>query len=81
MAINAERMGRVFKQVAALDGAYADRGPDRVPHRVGQPPQAARGYAPVARGMSAAVPFCDAFRSGHTTPALDEVLQAIGATA
>lgn len=30
--------------------------------------------------MSAALPFCDVFLSGHTPSALDEVLQAIGAT-
>jgi uncharacterized protein with von Willebrand factor type A (vWA) domain len=45
------------------------------------PRKAARGYAPLACGMSATLPFCDVFRSGHTPSALDEVLQAIGATA
>jgi uncharacterized protein with von Willebrand factor type A (vWA) domain len=42
------------------------------------PRAAAPGFAPVARGMAAALPFVDELLSGHTTTALDEVVEAIG---
>jgi uncharacterized protein with von Willebrand factor type A (vWA) domain len=54
----------------------------RLAHRIVwvNPRSAAADYAPLAGGMSAALPFCDAFLSGHSVAALDQVLDAIGAT-
>jgi uncharacterized protein with von Willebrand factor type A (vWA) domain len=43
------------------------------------PRKAAPGFAPVVGGMAAALPFCDAFVSGHNLAALAEVAAAIGA--
>jgi hypothetical protein len=43
------------------------------------PRKAAPGFAPVVGGMAAALPFCDAFVSGHSLAALAEVAAAIGA--
>lgn len=43
------------------------------------PRSAAPGYAPLAGGMAAALPYCDAFVSGHSYAALAEVASAIGA--
>jgi uncharacterized protein with von Willebrand factor type A (vWA) domain len=54
----------------------------RLAHRVVwvNPRKAAPGFAPVAGGMAAALPFCDAFVSGHSVAALAEVIQAIAGT-
>lgn len=41
------------------------------------PRKAAPGYAPMAGGMAAALPFCDAFLSGHNLHALPAVAEAI----
>jgi uncharacterized protein with von Willebrand factor type A (vWA) domain len=41
------------------------------------PRKAAPGYEPLTGGMAAALPFVDAFVSGHSWAALDEVLAAI----
>ena len=41
------------------------------------PRKAARDFAPLARGMAAAVPFCDAFVSGHNLRSLAAVAHAI----
>lgn len=43
------------------------------------PRKAARGYAPLAGGMAAALPYCDAFVSGHSLAALKEVAAAVRA--
>lgn len=43
------------------------------------PRKAAPGYAPLAGGMAAALPFCDAFVSGHSLAALAELVDAIAA--
>jgi uncharacterized protein with von Willebrand factor type A (vWA) domain len=53
----------------------------RLAHRVVwvNPRKAARGFAPVVGGMAAALPFCDAFVSGHSLEALAEVAAAVGA--
>ena len=53
----------------------------RLAHRIVwvNPRSASTAYAPLAGGMAAALPFCDAFLSGHSVAALDEVLDAIGA--
>ena len=53
----------------------------RLAHRIVwvNPRRAAAGYAPLAGGMAAALPHVDAFLSGHTLAALDDVLDAIGA--
>jgi hypothetical protein len=40
---------------------------------------AAKGFAPKAGGLVAALPFCDALVSGHTLKALEEVADAIAA--
>ncbi|KWX04123.1 VWA domain-containing protein [Carbonactinospora thermoautotrophica] len=41
------------------------------------PRKAAPGYAPLTGGMAAALPYCDAFVSGHSYAALAEVIEAI----
>ncbi|HEX9227747.1 MAG TPA: VWA domain-containing protein, partial [Arthrobacter sp.] len=41
------------------------------------PRKAAPGYRPLAGGMAAALPYCDAFVSGHSYTALAEVAAAI----
>jgi len=43
------------------------------------PRKAARGFAPLVGGMAAVLPYCDAFVSGHSLAALDEVVAAIHA--
>jgi hypothetical protein len=43
------------------------------------PRKAGRQFAPLAGGMAAALPFCDAFVSGHNARALSEVADAIAA--
>jgi uncharacterized protein with von Willebrand factor type A (vWA) domain len=50
-----------------------------VAHRVVwvNPRRAAPGFAPLVRGMAAALPSVDAFVSGHSLAAFDEVLAAI----
>jgi hypothetical protein len=52
----------------------------RLAHRVVwvNPRSAAPGFAPMASGMSAALPYCDAFVSGHTLAALRDAIGAIG---
>ncbi|MCW2634258.1 MAG: hypothetical protein JWQ99_625 [Blastococcus sp.] len=52
----------------------------RLAHRVVwvNPRKAAPGYAPLAGGMAAALPFCDAFVSGHSLAALEQVVEAVG---
>jgi uncharacterized protein with von Willebrand factor type A (vWA) domain len=51
----------------------------RLAHRVVwvNPRKAAPGYAPLVGGMAAALPFCDAFVSGHSLAALEEVVRAV----
>jgi uncharacterized protein with von Willebrand factor type A (vWA) domain len=44
------------------------------------PRSAGRDYAPLAGGMAAALPFCDAFMSGHNLHALSAVAEAIAGT-
>jgi uncharacterized protein with von Willebrand factor type A (vWA) domain len=41
------------------------------------PRRAARDYQPLAGGMAAALPYCDAFVSGHSYDALQELVRAI----
>ena len=52
----------------------------RLAHRIiwVNPRRAAAGYQPLVGGMAAALPHVDAFVSGHSVAALDEVLAAIG---
>lgn len=54
----------------------------RLAHRVVwvNPRKAAPGYLPLAAGMAAALPHCDAFVSGHDFTALAELAEAIGGT-
>ena len=42
------------------------------------PRKAAPGYQPLVGGMAAALPYCDAFVSGHSYAALAEVAAAVG---
>ncbi|MFI6277780.1 VWA domain-containing protein [Streptomyces sp. NPDC050988] len=51
----------------------------RLTHRIiwVNPRKAAPGYAPRTAGMTAALPHCDAFVSGHSLTALLEVVEAI----
>jgi uncharacterized protein len=52
----------------------------RLAHRIVwvNPRVSARGFAARAGGMTAALPYCDAFVSGHSFRALGEVVDAIG---
>jgi len=51
----------------------------RLAHRIVwvNPRRAAAGYQPLVGGMAAALPHVDAFVSGHSVAALDEVVEAI----
>lgn len=51
----------------------------RVAHRViwVNPLKVTPGYAPLARGMAAALPYVDAFVEGHSVSALEELAKAI----
>jgi uncharacterized protein len=51
----------------------------RLAHRVVwvNPRKASPGYAPLVGGMAAALPYCDAFVSGHSLAALEEVVAAV----
>jgi len=51
----------------------------RLAHRIVwvNPRKAAPGFAPLVGGMAAALPFCDAFVSGHSLAALEQVVAAI----
>ena len=53
----------------------------RLAHRVVwvNPRHADARYEPLTGGMAAALPHCDAFVSGHTLRALDEVIEAVAA--
>ena len=53
----------------------------RLAHRIVwvNPRAAAPGFAPLVGGMAAALPYCDAFVSGHNLAALEEVVAAVGA--
>jgi uncharacterized protein with von Willebrand factor type A (vWA) domain len=53
----------------------------RLAHRIVwvNPRKAASGYMPLAGGMAAAMPYIDAFVSGHNLDALGEVLAAVAA--
>ena len=52
----------------------------RLAHRIVwvNPRSAAREFAPLAGGMAAALPHCDALVSGHNVAALEAVVDAIG---
>jgi uncharacterized protein with von Willebrand factor type A (vWA) domain len=54
----------------------------RLAHRVVwvNPRKAAPGFAPLAGGMAAALPHCDAFVSGHRAAALSELVSAVAGT-
>jgi len=51
----------------------------RLAHRIiwVNPRKAAPGYAPLVGGMAAALPYCDAFVSGHSFAALERVVAAV----
>ena len=51
----------------------------RLAHRIVwvNPRSAAPGFAPLVGGMAAALPFCDAFVSGHSLAALEDVVAAV----
>jgi uncharacterized protein len=75
--------------VVVLSDGWATDDPDdvaaamgrlrRLAHRIVwvNPRKAAPGYAPLAGGMAAALPLCDAFVSGHSLAALEEVVAAV----
>ena len=65
-----EDTGQVATQMARLR---------RLAHRVVwvNPRKAAPGYRPLAGGIAAALPYCDAFVSGHSYAALAELAAAI----
>jgi len=76
--------------VVVLSDGWASDDPDdvadamarlrRLAHRIVwvNPRKAAPGYAPLVGGMAAALPFCDAFVSGHSLAALEQVAVAVG---
>ena len=51
----------------------------RVAHKViwVNPLKAAPGYAPLARGMAAALPHVDEFVEGHSLAALEQLIEVI----
>ncbi len=51
----------------------------RLAHRIiwVNPRKATLGFQPLVGGMAAALPYCDAFVSGHSYEALEEVAAAI----
>jgi uncharacterized protein with von Willebrand factor type A (vWA) domain len=53
----------------------------RLAHRIVwvNPRKVAPGYQPLVGGMAAALPFCDAFVSGHSYAALTELADSISA--
>ena len=53
----------------------------RLAHRIiwVNPRKAAPGYAPLVGGMAAALPYCDAFVSGHSLAALEHLVATVGA--
>ncbi|GAA4181500.1 vWA domain-containing protein [Gryllotalpicola koreensis] len=53
----------------------------RLAHRIVwvNPRKAAPGYRPLTGGMAAALPYCDAFVSGHSFAALHELVRVIAA--
>jgi uncharacterized protein with von Willebrand factor type A (vWA) domain len=65
------------------DVAEAMRRLRRLAHRIVwvNPRRAAAGYAPLVGGMAAALPFCDAFVSGHSLAALEQVVAAVAESA
>ena len=69
------------RQDPALVGREMER-LSRLAYRVVwvNPRKAGRAFAPLAGGMAAALPHCDAFLSGHSLSALHAVADAIGAT-
>jgi hypothetical protein len=52
---------------------------DRVAHRIVwvNPLKASPGYAPLAQGMAAALPYVDEFVEGHSLAALEELARVI----
>jgi uncharacterized protein with von Willebrand factor type A (vWA) domain len=75
--------------VVVLSDGWAQDDPDdvgkamrrlrRLAHRIiwVNPRKASPGYAPLVGGMAAALPFCDAFVSGHDLAALEDVVAAV----
>jgi uncharacterized protein len=75
--------------VVVLSDGWAQDDPDevaeamrrlrRLAHRIVwvNPRRAAPDYAPLVGGMAAALPFCDAFVSGHSLAALEQVVAAV----
>lgn len=56
---------------------------DRVAYRIvwSNPLKASEGYAPLARGMAAALPYVDEFVDGHSLGALEALAEAINRSA
>lgn len=75
--------------VVILSDGWAQDRPEDIRHQMGRlsrlahrivwvnPRKAARDYQPLAGGMAAALPYCDAFVSGHTYSALQELVGVI----
>ena len=75
--------------VVILSDGWAQDDPDevaeamarlrRLTHRIiwVNPRKAAPGYAPLVGGMAAALPYCDAFVSGHSLGALERLVAAV----
>jgi uncharacterized protein with von Willebrand factor type A (vWA) domain len=75
--------------VVVLSDGWATDEPERVAEAMARlrrlayrvvwvnPRKAAPGYAPLVGGMAAALPYCDAFVSGHSYAALEQVAAAV----
>jgi uncharacterized protein with von Willebrand factor type A (vWA) domain len=75
--------------VVILSDGWAQDDPERVAeamarlrrlaHRIVwvNPRKSAPGYAPLVGGMAAALPYCDAFVSGHSLDALERLVAAV----
>jgi uncharacterized protein with von Willebrand factor type A (vWA) domain len=52
----------------------------RVAHRIVwvNPLKSSPGYAPLARGMAAALPYVDDFVEGHSVESLEKLVEVIG---
>jgi uncharacterized protein with von Willebrand factor type A (vWA) domain len=52
----------------------------RVAHRIVwvNPLKASPGYAPLARGMAAALPYVDEFVEGHSVASLEALAEVVG---
>ena len=58
-------------------GGFPEDAEEPIFHPWVNPLKASPGYAPLARGMAAALPYVDAFVEGHSLAALQELAAEI----